>query len=182
MTRYGSEYHRRVPQYPYRGKRPVVAPDAWIAPTACLIGDVTVESGSSVWFNATLRGDMAPIRVGPRTSVQDNVVVHTEADGPTVIGADCTIGHGAIVHDSTIGDNVLIGSGAVLVGGNRVGNRSVIAAGAVLPERMAVAERKVAVGVPARVTRDVGPEDDRWTVHAAEHYTDLARWYRENVK
>jgi carbonic anhydrase/acetyltransferase-like protein (isoleucine patch superfamily) len=170
-----------MPQYPYRGKRPVVAHDAWIAPTACLIGDVTVESGSSVWFNATLRGDMASIRIGPRTSVQDNVVVHTEADGPTIIGADCTIGHGAIVHDSTIGDNVLIGSGAVLVGGNRIGERSVIAAGAVLPERMAIAERKVAVGVPARVIRDVGPGDDRWTVDAAEHYTDLARWYRENL-
>jgi carbonic anhydrase/acetyltransferase-like protein (isoleucine patch superfamily) len=70
----------------------------------------------------------------------------------------------------------------VLVGGNRVGDRSIIAAGAVLPERMAVAERKVAVGVPARVTREVGPDDDRWTVHAAEHYTDLARWYRDNVK
>lgn len=170
-----------MPQYPYRGKRPVVAPDAWIAPTACLIGDVVIESGSSVWFNATLRGDMASIRIGPRTSVQDNVVVHTEADGPTIIGADCTIGHGAIVHDSTIGDNVLVGSGAVLVGGNRVGDRSVIAAGAVLPERMAVAEQKVVLGVPARVTRDVGPQDDRWTVHAAEHYTELARWYRENL-
>ena len=109
-------------------------------------------------------------------------MVHTEADGPTIIGADCTIGHGAIVHDSTIGDNVLIGSGAVLVGGNRVGDRSVIAAGAVLPERMAVPEAKVALGVPARVTRDAGPQDDRWTVHAAEHYADLARWYRENVK
>src|SRR5438105_2033416 len=83
-----------------------IAPDAWIAPTACLIGDVTVESGASVWYNATLRGDMASIRIGPRTSVQDNVVVHTEADGPTVIGMECTVGHGAIVHDSTIGDNV----------------------------------------------------------------------------
>jgi carbonic anhydrase/acetyltransferase-like protein (isoleucine patch superfamily) len=182
MARARSAYHPNVPEYAYRGSRPVVAPDAWIAPTACLIGDVTVESGASVWFNATLRGDMAAIRIGPRTSVQDNVVVHTEKDGPTMIGADCTVGHGAIVHDSTIGNNVLIGSGAVLVGANRIGDRSVIAAGAVLPERMAVAERKVAVGVPARVVRDVGPDDDRWTVHAAEHYAELSRWYRENLK
>ncbi|OLD52367.1 MAG: gamma carbonic anhydrase family protein [Chloroflexi bacterium] len=168
-----------MPLYPYRGKRPTVAPDAWIAPTACLIGDVTVESGASVWYNATLRGDMASIRIGPRTSVQDNVVVHTEADGPTVIGMECTVGHGAIVHDSTIGDNVLIGSGAVLVGGNRVGDRSIVAAGAVLPDGMAVPGRKVVVGVPARVVRDVGPEDDRWTVHAARHYAELSREYRE---
>src|SRR5437879_4142670 len=96
---------------------------------------------------------MASIRIGPRTSVQDNVVVHTEADGPTVIGMECTVGHGAIVHDSTIGDNVLIGSGAVLVGGNRVGDRSIVAAGAVLPDGMAVPGRKVVVGVPARAVR-----------------------------
>src|SRR5207245_646214 len=79
-----NRYHPAMPLYPYRGKRPAIAADAWIAPTACLVGDVTVESGASVWFNATLRGDMAAIRIGPRTSVQDNVVVHTEQDGPTI--------------------------------------------------------------------------------------------------
>ncbi len=168
-----------MPRYAYRGKRPVVAPDAWIAPTACLIGDVTVESGASVWYNATLRGDMARIHIGPRTSVQDNVVVHTEPDSPTLIGAECTLGHGAIVHDSTIGNHVLIGMGAVLVGANRVGDGSVIAAGAVLPERMAVPERTVVVGVPARIVRDARPDDDRWTVNAARHYADLSREYRE---
>ncbi len=168
-----------MPLYPYRGKRPVVAPDAWIAPTACLIGDVTIEPGASVWYNATLRGDLAAIRVGPRTSVQDNVVVHTEPDGPTIVGAECTLGHGAIVHDGTIGDNVLIGMGAVLVGANRVGSGSVIAAGAVLLQGTAVPERKVVAGVPARIVRDARPEDDRWTVNAAAHYAELSREYRE---
>ena len=142
MTRYGSEYHRRVPQYPYRGKRPVVAPDAWIAPTACLIGDVTVESGSSVWFNATLRGDMAPIRVGPRTSVQDNVVVHTEADGPTIIGADCTIGHGAIV-----------------LPGRQIGRGAIIAAGAVVTRDVAALE--IVGGNPATVIGSRGSVGSR---------------------
>ena len=169
-----------VPLYPYHGKRPVVAPDAWIAPTACLIGDVTIEPGASVWYNATLRGDMSHIRVGRGTSVQDNVVIHTEAEGPTEIGAGCTIGHGAIVHDSIVGDNVLIGSGAILVGGNRVGDGSLVAAGAVVPENVEIPGQKVAIGVPARVVRDVTPSDRRWTHTASEHYMELSREYRLN--
>ena len=171
-----------MPLYPYRGKMPVVAPDAWVAPTACLIGDVTVESGASVWYNATLRGDMDAIRVGAGTSVQDNVVIHTEAGGPSLIGAGCTLGHGAIVHDSVVGDNVLIGTGAILVGGNRIGDESLVAAGAVVPEGMSVPSRKVAVGVPARIVRDVKPEDRRWTHAAAEHYVELSREYRESQR
>lgn len=170
-----------MPLYPYRGKMPVVAPDAWIAPTASVIGDVEIASGASVWFNATIRGDMSHVRIGPRTSVQDNCVIHTEADGPTLIGADVTLGHGAIVHNSVVGDNVLIGMGSVLVGGARIGKGAVIAAGAVLLEGMEVPEAKVVVGVPARVVRDARPEDARWTVHAAEHYVDLSAWYRENL-
>jgi carbonic anhydrase/acetyltransferase-like protein (isoleucine patch superfamily) len=171
-----------VPLYEYRGKRPKVAPDAWVAPTASVIGDVEVASGASVWFGATVRGDMSYVRIGPRTSVQDNCVIHTEADGPTVIGADVTLGHGAIVHNSTIGDNVLVGMASVLVGGARIGNGAVIAAGAVLLEGMDVPPGKVVVGVPARVARDARPEDARWTVHAAEHYVELSTWYRANLR
>ena len=169
-----------MPLYAYRGKSPVVASDAWIAPTACLIGDVVVESGASVWYNATVRGDESYVRIGPRTSVQDNCVIHTEADGPTTIGADVTLGHGAIVHNSVIGDNVLIGMAAVLVGGNAVGSGSVIGAGAVLPEGMAVPERKVVVGVPARVVRDAGPQDSHWTNGAARRYVELSTEYRKS--
>jgi len=171
-----------VPLYPYRGKVPKVAPDAWVAPTASVIGDVEIASGASVWFGATIRGDMSYVRVGPRTSVQDNCVIHTEADGPTIIGSDVTMGHGAIVHNSVVGDNVLIGTGAILVGGARVGDRAVIGAGAVVLEGMEVPRGKVALGVPARVVRDAGAEDARWTVHAAEHYVELAAWYRANLR
>ena len=171
-----------MPLYEYRGKRPRIAADAWVAPTASVIGDVEIASGASVWFGATLRGDMSHIRIGPRTSVQDNCVIHTEQDGPTLIGADVTLGHGAIVHNSVVGDNVLIGMGAVLVGGVRVGAGAVIAAGAVLLDGMDVPEAKVVVGVPARVIRDARPDDARWTVHAAAHYVELSRWYRENLR
>jgi carbonic anhydrase/acetyltransferase-like protein (isoleucine patch superfamily) len=153
-----------------------------VAPTASLIGDVEIASGASVWFGATVRGDMSYVRIGPRTSVQDNCVIHTEADGPTIIGADVTLGHGAIVHNSVIGDNVLIGMGSVLVGGARIGDRAVIAAGAVVLDGMEVPPAKVAVGVPARVVRDARPDDERWTHSAAEHYVELSAWYREHLR
>ena len=171
-----------MPLYAYRGKMPHVAPDAWVAPTASVIGDVEIASGASVWFGATVRGDMAEVRIGPRTSVQDNCVIHTEAGGPTLIGADVTLGHGAIVHNSIVADNVLIGMGAVLVGGARVGAGAVIAAGAVILEGMEVPERTVVAGVPARVLREARPEDARWTVDAAAHYVALSGWYRENLE
>ena len=145
--------------YPYRGKRPAIAADAWIAPTACLIGDVTVESGASVWFNATLRGDMAAIRIGPRTSVQDNVVVHTEQDGPTIVGADCTVGHGAIVHACRIGHGSLIGMGAIVLTRAVIGDESLVAAGAVVPERREFPPRSLLLGAPARVVRTLLDED-----------------------
>ena len=171
-----------MPLYAYRGKTPRVAPDAWVAPTASVIGDVEIASGASIWFGATVRGDMAHVRIGPRTSVQDNCVIHTEEGGPTIIGADVTLGHGAIVHDSVIGDNVLVGMGSVLVGGARVGSGAVIAAGAVVLGGMDVPAGKVAIGVPAKIVRDAKPGDERWTHVAAEHYVELSAWYRENLK
>lgn len=169
-----------MPLYPYRGKAPTVAADAWVAPTASVVGDVEIASGASVWFNATIRGDTSYVRIGPGTSVQDNCVIHTDPGVPTIIGANCTLGHGAIVHSSEIGDHVLIGTAAVLTGGNRVGRESLVGAGAVFPEGMEVGERKVVVGVPARVARDVRPQDERWTHQASDHYRDLSAWYREN--
>lgn len=167
-----------MPLYPYRGKLPTVAPDAWIAPTACLIGDVRVGPGASVWFNVTVRADMAEVVIGERSNVQDNCVIHTDLDEPTILGADVTLGHGAIVHSSVVGDNVLIGMAAVLVGRNEVGSGSIVGAGAVLPDGMKVPARKLVVGVPAKVVRDARPEDERWTVAAAEHYVELADEYR----
>lgn len=170
-----------MPLYPYRGKTPRVDPGAWIAPTASVIGDVEIAAGASVWFNATIRGDTSYVRVGPGTSVQDNCVIHTDHGSPTIIGANCTLGHGAIVHSSEVGDNVLIGTAAVLTGNNKVGSESLVGAGAVFPEGMEVGERAVVVGVPARVAREVRAEDARWTHEASDHYRELAAWYRANL-
>lgn len=170
-----------MPLYGYRGKRPKVAADAFVAPTAVLIGDVTIESGASVWFGTVLRGDMDRIVIGPRSNVQDNSTIHTDEGEPTLVGPDVTIGHNALVHSSVIARNVLIGQAAVLVGGNVIGEETIVGAGAVLPEKFSPPPRSLVIGVPAKVVRQTGPDDARWTVRAAEHYTHLAAWYRENL-
>jgi len=171
-----------MPLYAYRGKRPQVAPDAFIAPTAILIGDVTVRSGASVWFGTVLRGDMDHIEIGERSNVQDNSTVHTDEREPTLIGDDVTIGHMALVHSSIVEHNVLIGQAAVLVGRNRVGTGAIVGAGAVLAEGFEAPARSLVLGVPARVIREVRDEDARWTIGAAAHYADLSAWYRENLR
>lgn len=171
-----------MPLYPYQGKTPKIAPDAWVAPNASLIGDVEIASGASVWFGATIRADHAEVRIGPGTNVQDNCVIHTDEGEPTIIGSDCTLGHGAIVHSSVIGNNVLIGTAAVLTGRNKVGDESLIGAGAVFGAGMEVGARKMVLGIPARVVRDVGPEDTRWTRQASAHYRELSARYRDTVR
>ncbi len=171
-----------MPLYGYRGKYPTVAPDAFIAPTATLIGDVTVQSGASVWFGTVLRGDMDRIEIGERSNVQDNSTIHTDEGEPTIIGPDVTIGHNALVHSSIVARNVLIGQAAVLVGANKVGEETIVGAGAVLPERFEAPPRSLVLGVPARVVREVRPEDARWTQGAARHYAELSAWYRENLR
>ena len=134
-------------------------------------------------FDELAEGDQVRVReIGERANVQDNCTIHTDTGEPTIIGAECTIGHGAIVHSSIVERNVLIGSAAVLVGANTVGERTIVGAGAVLPERFAAPARSLVLGVPARVVREVRPEDDRWTSGAAHHYAELSAWYRENLK
>ncbi|HEU5287073.1 MAG TPA: gamma carbonic anhydrase family protein [Candidatus Limnocylindria bacterium] len=171
-----------MPLYAYRGKRPRVAADAFIAPTAVLVGDVVVQSGASVWFGTVLRGDMDRIEIGERSNVQDNSTIHTDENEPTLIGPDVTIGHMALVHSAVVERNVLIGQAAVLVGRNRVGSGTIVGAGAVLPEGFDAPERSLVLGVPARVVRAVQEEDARWTVGAAAHYVALSTWYRENLE
>ena len=171
-----------MPTYEYRGRSPQIDPTAFIAPTAVLIGDVRVAAGASVWFGCVLRADMDRIEIGARSNVQDNSTIHTDENEPTLIGEDVTIGHNALVHSSVVDRNVLIGQAAVLTGGNTVGSGTIIGAGAVVPQGMKVPGRSLVVGVPARVVREARPEDERWTIGAAKHYTELGGWYRENLR
>ena len=170
-----------MPQYAFKGKSPHVHPTAFVAPTAVLIGDVTLHEDTSVWFGTVLRGDMDRIEIGARSNVQDNTTIHTDEGEPTIVGEDVTIGHNALVHSSVIENNVLIGQASVLVGGCVIGTGSIVGAGAVVREKMVVPPHSLVVGVPATVVREARSEDERWTVRAAAHYVELGAWYRDHI-
>jgi carbonic anhydrase/acetyltransferase-like protein (isoleucine patch superfamily) len=161
----------------YRGKTPKVDPSAFIAPTAVLIGDVEVGPESSIWFGAVLRGDNGPIRVGARTSIQDNAVIHVSEHGRTVIEDDVTVGHCAVMEDCLIKRGALIGSNAVVLNGAVVGEGALIAAGSVVGERAAIPDRTVAAGAPASVKKPLSGEAAQWIAISAGEYVRLSRRY-----
>lgn len=161
----------------YRGKRPNVHPSAFVAPNAVLIGDVEVGPSSSIWFGAVLRADNGPIRVGARTSIQDNAVVHVSERGQTLIGDDVTIGHCAVMEDCDIKKGALIGSNATLLNGCTIGEGALIAAGSVVGERADIPARVVAAGAPAKVKKALEGEAAHWIEISAEEYVKLSRSY-----
>ena len=162
---------------PFRGKQPRIDPSAFIAPTAVLIGDVEIGPQSSVWFGAVLRADNGPIRVGARTSIQDNAVVHVSEHGATHIGDDVTIGHAAVMEDCVIERFALIGSNATLLNGCTIGEGALIAAGSVVGERAAIPARVVAAGAPAKVKKALEGEAAQWIEISAHEYVKLSRAY-----
>jgi carbonic anhydrase/acetyltransferase-like protein (isoleucine patch superfamily) len=162
----------------YHGKRPQVADDAFLAPTAVLIGDVTVGAGASIWFGAVLRGDFGAIVVGPGTSVQDNAVIHVGVEWPTTIGANVTIGHGAVLEGCTIGNGAIVGMNATVLPRATVGEEAVIAAGSVVGEDAEIPARVLAAGAPAQVKKALGGGSLEWVRMAAPDYQQKAREYR----
>ncbi|HVA33091.1 MAG TPA: gamma carbonic anhydrase family protein [Candidatus Baltobacteraceae bacterium] len=161
----------------YRGKRPRVDPSAFVAPTAVLIGDVEVGPQASIWFGAVLRGDNGPIRVGARTSIQDNAVVHVSERGATLIGDDVTVGHCAVMEDCDIKPFALIGSNATLLNGCTIGEGALVAAGSVVGERAAIPPRVVAAGAPAKVKKSLEGDAAAWIEMSAGEYVKLSRSY-----
>jgi carbonic anhydrase/acetyltransferase-like protein (isoleucine patch superfamily) len=161
----------------YRGKRPRVDPSAFVAPTAVLIGDVEVGPQSSIWFGAVLRADNGPIRIGARTSIQDNAVVHVSEDGATLIGDDVTVGHAAVMEDCDIRRYALIGSNSTLLNGCTIGEGALIAAGSVVGERAEIPAGVVAAGAPAKVKKTIDGEAATWIRISAGEYVKLSRSY-----
>jgi carbonic anhydrase/acetyltransferase-like protein (isoleucine patch superfamily) len=158
-----------------------IHPTAFIAPTAVVLGDVTLGPRASVWYQAVLRGDMAPIVVGEATNLQDGTIVHVDEGKPAVIGARVGVGHRAILHGCTVEDDCLIGMGSVLLNGVRIGTGSVVGAGAVVPEGLQVPPRSLVLGVPARVVRAV---DDALRARIRgtwEHYVAEAERHRRGA-
>lgn len=132
---------------------PELDADTWVAPDANLIGKVRLEAGASVWFGATLRGDNETIRVGAGSNIQDNAVLHTDMGCPLIIAAGCTIGHRAMLHGCTIGENSLIGMGATVLNGARIGRDCLIGAGALITEGKEIPDGVLVMGAPGRVVR-----------------------------
>ena len=157
-------------------------PDAYIAPTAVLIGDVDVAAGASVWFGAVLRGDESTISVGEGANIQDNVVVHCAQNLPTIIERDATVGHSAQLEGCVVEQGALVGMGATMLQRSRLGRGSMLAAGAVLPEGAHVPPGRLAAGVPAKVKKELDGSSSKWVETSARHYRDRAVRYRSELK
>ena len=169
-------------EFEFEGKRPRVHPDAYIAPTAVLIGDVEVGAGASVWFGAVLRGDEAPIKVGDGANVQDNAVIHCARDLPTVIEHDASVGHSAQLEGCVVETGAVVGMGATMLQRSRLGAGSMLAAGAVLGEGQAVPPGHLAAGVLATVKKPLDGSSRSWVGTAAQHYRDRAVRYRAKLR
>jgi carbonic anhydrase/acetyltransferase-like protein (isoleucine patch superfamily) len=164
----------------YRGIAPKIPPSVFVAPDATVIGDVQIGEDSSVWFKTVVRGDVNRIRIGKRTNIQDSCVVHVTIDAwPTRIGDGVTIGHGVIVHGCEIQDYCLVGMGARILDGARVGRYSIVAAGSVVREGMVVPERTLVAGVPAVAKRSLTDEEIGSIEASAQRYVGYKKSYTE---
>ena len=165
-----------MPIYELDGTAPDLPADGryWIAETATLIGRVRLKSQASVWFGSVLRGDNEWIELGTRSQIQDNATLHTDPGFPLTIGADCVIGHNVVLHGCTIGDNSLVGMGAIVLNGAKIGRHCLVGAGALLTEGKEFPDRSLIIGSPARVIRTIDEETMRMIAQGADIY--VRRW------
>jgi carbonic anhydrase/acetyltransferase-like protein (isoleucine patch superfamily) len=164
------------------GRRPGIAADAWVAPTATVIGDVWLGPQSSAWFGAVLRGDVEPLTIGRGTNIQDNAVLHSDPGAPLVLGDMVTVGHMAMLHGCHIGDESLIGIGAVIMNHARIGACSIVGAGALVTEGKEFPDGALILGSPAKMARALTPEEIARMVGSAQRYIDRAELYRRTLQ
>jgi carbonic anhydrase/acetyltransferase-like protein (isoleucine patch superfamily) len=161
----------------YRGRLPRIAPSAYVADSADVIGDVEIGENASIWFASVLRGDIETIRIGSNSNIQDGSVVHTMIGSPVVVGDWVTVGHRAVLHGCIVEDQCLIGMGAILLNDVRVGEGSIIAAGAVVSEKTVIPPRSLYLGVPARFKRELTESDQQFIRMHAVHYLEYKEVY-----
>lgn len=162
----------------FQGKHPRVAPTAFVADNATLIGDVEIGEFASVWFGCVLRADVGYIRVGARSNIQDLSCIHmTEGVSHTIVGEDVTVGHGVILHGCRVGDRALVGMGSVMLDNSELGEGSVLGAGSLLTPRTIIAAGHLALGRPARALRPVNESEARLGIDGARHYVEASRLY-----
>ncbi len=161
---------------------PRIHATAWVAPNATVVGDVTLDEQSSVWFSAVLRGDINRIVVGPRSNIQDGAVIHLSDDFPCFVGELVTVGHGAIVHACTVEDEVLVGMGAIILDGAEIGARSIIGANSLITTNTKIPPGSLVVGSPAKVVRQLSLSDQKAIAHWALKYVENAKYFRGSVE
>ncbi|MEM9057186.1 MAG: gamma carbonic anhydrase family protein [Pseudomonadota bacterium] len=162
--------------------RVTLADDAWVAPSADVMGRVVLSAGASVWFQAVLRGDNEPIVIGERSNVQDGCVMHTDPGFPLTLGASVTVGHKAMLHGCTVGDGSLIGINAVVLNGAVIGRCCLIGANALITEGQQIPDNSLVLGSPGKVVRQLSAEHAARIAKGADRYVDKARFFREKLK
>lgn len=165
---------------PFDGKKPQIDLSVFVAPSAAIVGDVSIGKGSSVWFGTVLRGDFQPVRIGEYTNIQDNTTIHVMGNQPTIIGNGVTIGHNAIIHCKEIGDNVLIGMGSIILGYTEIGSNSIIGAGTLLTQHKKIPPNSLVYGNPARIIRGLRDDEIEALKESARRYSNMAAKYKES--
>lgn len=172
-----------MPVYSHKGVVPRIAPDVYVAPNATVIGDVVIGAGSSLWFGTVLRGDVFPIRIGERTNIQDNAVVHvTNGKAATTVGDDVTVGHLALLHGCTVGNRCLVGMGSIILDGAIIEDDCFVAAGSLVSPGTRVPARSMVIGRPARRVRELTDADLAEIKNAGDLYVQYAHDFRDDVK
>lgn len=170
-----------MPLYAIDGKQPVLGTDIWVAPSADVIGDAHLADGANIWFGAVIRADNTPIIVGARSNIQENAMCHSDPGAPLTIGADCTIGHQAILHGCTVGNNVLIGMGAIVLNHAVIGDGCIVGAGALVTEGKVFEPNSLIVGSPAKAIRRLDGAAAATLKASAQHYVDKGKAYKAGL-
>jgi carbonic anhydrase/acetyltransferase-like protein (isoleucine patch superfamily) len=170
-----------MPIYPYKSIWPTIEDNVFIAPGAMVIGDVTIREGASIWYNTVIRGDTAPIVIGRRTNVQDNCTLHVDPGSPLTIGDQCTIGHGAVVHGATVGDQVLVGMKAVVLNHAQIGSRTIIGACTLVGEHKNIPGGVLILGIPAKYVRELSEAELEHIVTSAEGYYERSLEHKKST-
>ncbi len=162
----------------YKGKKPKISKSAFVAGTAVIIGDVTIEDDANIWFGAVLRGDIAPIVIKRGANIQDNAVIHVDTGIPCIIGEFVTVGHAAILHSTVVERESLIGMGATLLTGSHIEKGVIIGANALVTENKKIIAGTLAVGIPAKIIRKLTEEEKKFIKENALHYVNISKLYK----
>ena len=167
--------------YDVNGHTPKIDSNSWVASNSVIIGRVELKKNSNIWFNATLRGDLDPISLGEGSNIQDGSVIHTDPGCPTIVGKGVTVGHMVMLHGCTIGDNSLIGIGAVILNNAKIGKNCIIGAKALITENKEIPDNSLVIGSPGKVVREVTEEEKKAVFENTKHYQDNWKKYSKSV-